>query len=89
MAEMGHTNPKLALSISAQAMRRDDGEAERLRALVEGADWAPLGTSATDEMSGDVVAEPEKDENPRQSGGLVGADDGIRTHDLLHGKQTL
>ena len=36
MAEMGHTDPSLALSIYAQAMRRDDGEQDRLRALVEG-----------------------------------------------------
>jgi hypothetical protein len=44
MAEMGHTDPALALSIYAQAMRRDDGENERLKALVEGVDWAPMGT---------------------------------------------
>lgn len=37
MAEMGHTDPALALRIYAQAMRRDEGENERLRALVEGA----------------------------------------------------
>ena len=43
MQEMGHTDPALALSIYAQAMRRDEGENERLRALVEG---APLGLPA-------------------------------------------
>jgi integrase len=36
MQEMGHTDPKLALQIYAQALRRDEGEVERLRALVEG-----------------------------------------------------
>jgi integrase len=44
MAEMGHTDPKLALSIYAQAMRRDEGERDRLRALVRvliGHQWAP------------------------------------------------
>ena len=30
-----------------------------------------------------------KTENPRRSEGLAEADDGTRTHDLLHGKQTL
>ena len=40
MQELGHTDPALALSIYAHAMRRDDGENERLRALVEGADLA-------------------------------------------------
>lgn len=34
MQEMGHTDPKLALRVYAQAMRRDEGERERLRALV-------------------------------------------------------
>ena len=37
MADLGHTQPALALAIYAQAMRRDPGEIERLRALVEGA----------------------------------------------------
>jgi integrase len=36
MAEMGHTDPGLALRIYAQAMRRDDAENERLRALIYG-----------------------------------------------------
>ena len=35
---MGHTTPALALSIYAQVMRRDDGEEERLRTLVDGVD---------------------------------------------------
>jgi hypothetical protein len=45
MAEMGHTDPALALAIYAHAMRRDEGENERLRALVEGAEWAVTGGS--------------------------------------------
>jgi hypothetical protein len=36
----------LALAIYAHAMRRDDGENERLRALVDGVDLPGLGTSA-------------------------------------------
>lgn len=46
MAEMGHTDPGLALRIYAQAMRRDDGDSGRLRALIEGADWADMGRRA-------------------------------------------
>ncbi len=46
MAEMGHTDPGLALRIYAQAMRRDDGEKARLRALVDGAEWANVGQRA-------------------------------------------
>ena len=38
MEQMGHTDPKLALSIYAKAMRRSDGDRERLRALVRGGD---------------------------------------------------
>jgi integrase len=43
-AELGHTDPELALSIYAHAMRRDDGENDRLRALVEG---APIGSNGS------------------------------------------
>jgi len=41
MDQLGHTDPKLALRIYAQAMGRSEAEREALRALVEG---APLGT---------------------------------------------
>jgi integrase len=44
MAEMGHTTPALALRIYAQAMRRDEGEKARLRALVEGGQLADIGS---------------------------------------------
>jgi integrase len=36
MAEMGHTDPALALAIYAQAMRRGDSEDDQLRQLIEG-----------------------------------------------------
>jgi integrase len=36
MEELGHTHPGLALRIYAAAMRRDDDENERLRALIDG-----------------------------------------------------
>lgn len=48
MAKMGHTDPKLAPSIYAQAMRRDEGEGDRLRALIEaliGHQWGPAPIS--------------------------------------------
>ncbi|MGH2797529.1 MAG: tyrosine-type recombinase/integrase [Thermoleophilaceae bacterium] len=45
MQQMGHTDPKLALRVYAQAMRRGDEERATLKALVEGAFWAPLGTT--------------------------------------------
>jgi integrase len=36
MAELGHTDPSLALAVYAQAMRMSDEEKTRLRALVNG-----------------------------------------------------
>lgn len=33
---MGHTDPTLTLRVYAREMAREDGERERLRALVEG-----------------------------------------------------
>jgi integrase len=43
MAEMGHTDPALALRVYAQAMRRDEHQQAQLRALVESVDWANMG----------------------------------------------
>jgi integrase len=49
MKQMGHRTPNLTLAVYAREMDRRDGEPERLKALVEGADWAPAGTSAADQ----------------------------------------
>jgi integrase len=56
MRQMGHTSPSLALAVYAREMDRRDGEPERLRALVEGRDWAPTGTSGVET----TVETPEK-----------------------------
>ena len=48
MAQMGHTTASLTLSIYAREMDRRDGEPERLRALVNGEEWAPAGTKASE-----------------------------------------
>jgi integrase len=47
MQELGHTDPALALRIYAHAMRRDEGENDRLRALVNGAPIGSIGGDAT------------------------------------------
>ncbi len=52
MKQMGHTTPNLTLAIYAREMDRRDGEPERLKALVEGAEWAPTGTSEANTASG-------------------------------------
>jgi integrase len=44
MQQMGHTDPKLALRIYAQAMRRGEEEKAALEELVQGIDWVRLGT---------------------------------------------
>jgi integrase len=41
MQEMGHTSPNLTLRVYAQAMRRDEQEAQRLKVLVHGAPMRP------------------------------------------------
>jgi integrase len=63
MAEMGHTTPNLALAIYAQAMRRDEGDVERLRSLTDGLAWADVGRQAAGkkrpdpQTAGDLAAE--------------------------------
>jgi len=44
MRQVGHTDPKVTLSIYAQVMYRGEGERERLKIVSEGSDWALLGT---------------------------------------------
>jgi integrase len=90
MAQLGHTHPGLALRIYAQAMRLDEAEKDRLRALVEGSDWAQMGTNPAERTEQQEVESVSRDaENPAAAGSPSKAADGIRTHDLLHGKQTL
>src|SRR5204862_461511 len=45
MAQLGHADPRFTLRVYTHLMSRRDGERERLRALVEGAEWALTGTS--------------------------------------------
>jgi integrase len=51
MADGGWADSKTPLTVYAHAMRREDGENERLRALVWGADIGGLGTSAHSEAA--------------------------------------
>jgi hypothetical protein len=41
MAQLGHTDPAFTLRLYAHAMRRDEGDKEALKALVDGRHWAP------------------------------------------------
>jgi hypothetical protein len=54
MADGGWADPKVALTVYAHAMRRDDAENAALRALVEG---APIGSNGSDAETA-ATAEP-------------------------------
>ncbi len=74
MGQLGHTDPAFTLRIYAHMMRRNPGERERLRALVEAHDWAPMGTSVASAPEGHPVQGTTGRRNPasqavsRQSG---------------------
>ncbi len=75
MAQVGHTDPKVTLGIYARVMRRDDGWKGRLRTLVDGAEWAPMGTE------GPVGAGEESEDSDGRGG--------FRTCDLSRVKRAL
>ena len=43
MAQLGHTDPAFTLRVYAHAMRRDEGDKEALKALVEGRRLGTIG----------------------------------------------
>ena len=89
MGQVGHTDPGLTLRIYAQVIGADRSHGGEVDRLVGAAHWARMGTSGPldDELSeGEPGPETRK---TRLSGPFTEADDGTRTHDLLHGKQTL
>ena len=89
MQQAGHKNPHVTLTIYAAVIERARDTGERMDALISGADWALTGTNSEgDALEADALRGPPN-EKPGLSGGFHEADDGIRTHDLLHGKQTL
>jgi hypothetical protein len=83
MAQLGHTDPGFTLRVYVHAMRRDEGDKERSKALVEGRDWAPMGTERPDQRP-DAAAdqEPENDEAPADAGASGDGRGGFRTCDL-------
>jgi integrase len=68
MAQMGHTDPKLALRIYAQVMDLSDAERERLRILVEGGESVPIGTEADSKGAAPVGAEAGQAKVPANTG---------------------
>jgi integrase len=55
MAQLGHADPGFTLRVYTHAMRRGDGEREALRALVEGREWAQMGTNPAEPPSPSVI----------------------------------
>src|SRR4051812_36086397 len=90
IAQLGHTDPGFTLRVYAHTMRRGDDERERLLALVEGREWASMGTGEPEARSAaEAEGALEAKKNPAGAGLFAEAAEGTRTLDLLHGKQTL
>jgi len=48
MGQLGHTDPAFSMRVYGHAMQRDPEEKAHLRALVEGTDWARMGTNGAE-----------------------------------------
>ena len=86
MGQLGHTDAHFTLRTYAHAMRRDPGDIERLRTLVEGGDWAPLGTWRTAAYD---PAESGNDQAPADVGASEDGHGWFRTSDLSRVKRAL
>ena len=89
MQQMGHTDPKLALRVYAQAMRRGDEEKAALKALVEGAFWAPLGTTRPYGPSAEPTSQHPPDEKASSSRTSSDGRGWVRTSDLSRVRRAL
>jgi Phage integrase family len=67
MAQLGHTDPAFTLRVYAHAMRRDEGDKERLKALVDGREWGLTGTTRPDEGPGPPDRHPTGTKKPPQA----------------------
>jgi integrase len=56
MSQIGHTDPAFTLRLYTHDMHREEGERDRLRALVNGTDWAPTGTTPVNGVAPPVDA---------------------------------
>jgi integrase len=89
MSQAGHADSKMTLSVYAQVIASKTDHGASMDELVFGHEKAGKGINADfDPQPAEGTVTPEE-QNPRLSRGSEEAADGIRTHDLLHGKQTL
>jgi hypothetical protein len=90
MAQAGHTDPKMTLSVYASVIATEADHGASMDELVHKDVWARKGTNADFEgLTAEGATAPESEIPAADSGDFGEAADGIRTHDLLHGKQTL
>ena len=83
-AQIGHTDPRFTLRCYTQATRRRERlSGPHRRAYDRALEWAALARSAR------RIRFQTRQQKAPSSGAFERADDGTRTHDLLHGKQTL
>jgi len=60
--DVGHADISVTFGMYTHVMHLQPGDRERLRALVDGVEWAPLGTSGAE-----AVPSGEKDDNSETS----------------------
>jgi integrase len=89
MQQMGHSDPKLALRIYAQAMRRGEQEKAALKALVEGIDWAPLGTKRDSASTRSKSSTAPGTKKPCRSRASSDGRGWVRTSDLSRVRRAL
>jgi integrase len=90
MRQVGHSDPKVTLSIYAQVMYRGEGERERLKIVSEGSDWALLGTGGASETSepGEQLALDDS-ESRSIAGDSADGRGWVRTSDLSRVRRAL
>lgn len=71
MAQLGHADPRFTLRVYIHLMSRRDGERGRLKALVEGADWAETGRKSDFRSTEAQPAPDPETQNPRRSRGFA------------------
>src|SRR3954451_211122 len=64
MGQLGHEEPKFTLRVYTHMMRRGDEERAALRVLVEGGDWAQLGTNRSSARAEAGAARGRKEKSP-------------------------